>query len=1119
MADGRIEVNDIFAPNVDDAIKAVTGEMNKLTDALTAALNVSKNYKATTDTLTGSETKLLKIEQESEKLRQATIKTEQELLKLRKLKEAQAKKEEQAAEGLTNEWKKQTVELNKLQKEAKEAALKYGVLSKEFKEVQGRAVTLKIKLDDINRSLGNSTQDVGKYERAMGGLKGALKDSVATMIGWTAAIGIAFQGIKIAIGNAIEFDKALKSLSAITGLTGKDLSFMASKAKEFSSVTLQSATKVLIAFEKVGSLQPILLKNKEALAEVTKQAIILSEASGGKLGLEESAIALSSAMNQFSLDATEAGRVINVISAAEVAGSATTRDFSESLKNVGTVAKTSNMSIEQTAAAIEVLAKFQLVGAEAGTKLRGVISKLKDAGYGYESGIFNITDALAGANKAMAQKTTAQEKDNFISKLFMEENKTAGLILLQNTETFEELTNQITGTTSALDQQRIQNESAGAEWAKLSNIFANAFTSESFSNILAGVAVFFRGLTMEITGSLQMMAAPIKAWYSLVVDAFRFDKISKGTYLQGFKDTWIKFTKEMGNAWENISNPLGTTENQVLSWVEKAEMKIKLLKEANKQAMESRQNTNKETIKSDKELLEEQKKNLLDIAAHLKAHILDTGGNVRKSYEDRKKLIQNQFEQEILGLEKTSGAYALADAQRKDSLKELETELEKYLEFQGKALTSIQTQKVEIKAFHEVQLAGANDINKSLELRIKLIDLAYDNEIKAAKGNTEAISAANDKKTKAYENLSKQQALFESDSYKERVDKINNFYDVQKELAGNDVIEQKKIEENRTKDIQSEYSKRLQSHAEMLGEMNDMAQQAFDIGGQFLENQKIQEQQNLDSKLQAIDIETQKKLEAAGLLDATKQMQIESDIAELEAKLATETDLEARANLQKSISEKKKELAKTKIIEDAEKEKIKIQQISAIKIAEINRKQAILEKLSALANIGINTAVAAMKAAGQTGIFAAIAVPVILALGAAQAAVVVAKPLPEIPKFKKGGTHNEGGFAMVGDGGKHERITLPDGSQFLSPDSPTILNLPKHTKIDSGEVTERLLHQAINNIQLSGNKPTESLILHEISGKLDKLKQVHVNIDKRGFETFTKQAANRTSYLNNKIRF
>jgi len=60
----------------------------------------------------------------------------------------------------------------------------------------------------------------------------------------------------------------------------------------------------------------------------------------------------------------------------------------------------------------------------------------------------------------------------------------------------------------------------------------------------------------------------------------------------------------------------------------------------------------------------------------------------------------------------------------------------------------------------------------------------------------------------------------------------------------------------------------------------------------------------------------------------------------------------------------------------------------------------IVGKASALADIGVNTIVAASKAAAQTGIGAAVAVPAIYALGATQAAAVLATPAP---KFHSGG--------------------------------------------------------------------------------------------------------------------
>ena len=110
------------------------------------------------------------------------------------------------------------------------------------------------------------------------------------------------------------------------------------------------------------------------------------------------------------------------------------------------------------------------------------------------------------------------------------------------------------------------------------------------------------------------------------------------------------------------------------------------------------------------------------------------------------------------------------------------------------------------------------------------------------------------------------------------------------------------------------------------------------------------------------------------------------------------------------------------------------------------KKQAIAEKANALISIAINTAIGISKAIGQTGIFGIGLAPIIATLGAIQAATVLAQPIPE---FAEGGIMNHDGPALVGDGGKHEVIRTPDGKISLTPNTDTVMNLPKGTEIFS----------------------------------------------------------------------
>jgi hypothetical protein len=106
---------------------------------------------------------------------------------------------------------------------------------------------------------------------------------------------------------------------------------------------------------------------------------------------------------------------------------------------------------------------------------------------------------------------------------------------------------------------------------------------------------------------------------------------------------------------------------------------------------------------------------------------------------------------------------------------------------------------------------------------------------------------------------------------------------------------------------------------------------------------------------------------------------------------------------------------------------------------EEQKKQAIFNKAQALVDIAINTAIAISKVSPNPVLIALTA-----ALGAAQAATVLATP---IPQFAEGGTMGHDGVALVGDGGRKEVIKNPDGSIQVTPSTDTLVNLKKGAEI------------------------------------------------------------------------
>ena len=309
---------------------------------------------------------------------------------------------------------------------------------------------------------------------------------------------------------ANDFEAKLANLGAITGLTGNSLEWMGNKAKEMSTSTLEggihitkSADDIVDAFTKMGSARPELLKNKEALALVTEKALILAEAS--KMEMQPAIDAVAASMNQFNLGASEANRIINVLGAGSLEGSAEVADLTESLKNVGTVAASSNMTLEQTVAALEVLGEKQLKGVEGGTKLRGALLKMKEAGVGYTSGQFNMRDALSEVNKKLEAQTSNIEKDALKQKMFGIENITAGDILLQNVDKYDKLTIAVTGTDVAIQQAAKNTATNTALMAQAKSEFHNA-SIELGKNLSPAMTILYQ-LAGSVAGAFSKMIA------------------------------------------------------------------------------------------------------------------------------------------------------------------------------------------------------------------------------------------------------------------------------------------------------------------------------------------------------------------------------------------------------------------------------------------------------------------------------------------------------------------------------------------------------------------------------------------------------------------------------------
>lgn len=381
--------------------------------------------------------------------------------------------------------------------------------TKEWDEYRANLVLVKNEIRNITRENQAGATSMGKMSMGFKQMITGAIAGIAALTGITAKLEEFRQ-------KRMELEDAQASLKSITGLTDEDIEWLTKQARKLSTATTEDGVRIkatskeiLEGYTIIGSKRPELLKNKEAMAEVTKQALTLAAA--GKVDVSEAFEAVTASMNQFNLEADQSNRIINVLGAGSLEGSAEISDLAGSMKNVGTVADTSNLSIEQTVALLEVLASKQLLGEEAGTKLRGAILKMKEANVGYASGMFNMRDAIDEVNEKLSEKRNAAERDAYMQKVFGTENITAGMILLDNVEAYDRLTKAITGTTVAQEQARINTSTSSVKWAQMKNLY-----NETGMNLVKNLNPALLGAANAGLSVLKVMAAHPAILISLI---------------------------------------------------------------------------------------------------------------------------------------------------------------------------------------------------------------------------------------------------------------------------------------------------------------------------------------------------------------------------------------------------------------------------------------------------------------------------------------------------------------------------------------------------------------------------------------------------------------------------
>ncbi len=225
--------------------------------------------------------------------------------------------------------------------------------------------------DKLGGSLKKTKGQASGMSAAFGGLSSKLKNFAkhpAVLV--VAALALIGKGLMSALRVAEGFSKSMSRLSAISGATGDDLSKLNENAQELGKSTQFTAAQVADAQTELAKMG----FTTTGILNATSGALDLAVSSG--VEMSEAAEIMAATMNGFGMSTAEASRITDVMAKSFVTSALDADKFRESMKLVAPTAKTTKVSLEETTAALAVLANQGISGSMAGTSLRRTLMEL-----------------------------------------------------------------------------------------------------------------------------------------------------------------------------------------------------------------------------------------------------------------------------------------------------------------------------------------------------------------------------------------------------------------------------------------------------------------------------------------------------------------------------------------------------------------------------------------------------------------------------------------------------------------------------------------------------------------------------------------------------------------------
>lgn len=1131
ITDEGLEFGKEYAKNIQVAIQA----NNELVDSAKALAQVATAYQKANNsqayiTAKNEEKLALQRVENAIKAEEAALKSaekiKQEALRTRKLeldainKEEAAKKrstkltiEERVQNEINNRVLKQAAleklglvsaydKLNRSRTEAKnklrDLIASENASTEAIKKAQAEFDKLDAKVKLADRAVGDFTKNVGNYPK-LNAFAGGLRNLVGAF-GFVGGIAAFASVVKGAVTIVREYEAEIVNLAAVAGKSRKEIKPLEDQIRNIAKTSINGATDVAKLASELIKLGSTETEAAALLKPIDDLSVALRATAEDAAGL------VKGLLNAYGEGADQAARYTDVLAAAANKTSLDFNGLRDSLSYLAPVAKSLNLSLEETTSIIGILADNNIKAESAGRLMATSFTRLATNG-------MTLNQALDQVNKKQAEGADQLEILALAGKLFGAESAKLALILANNRDKMAGLNEEFKNSRGSLEElTNKQLQSLDARLKQVDSSWEDFILSieDGQGPIGAFISDWLAGFSMMLESLTRLNTS----WDELNEKA---EQAGKATGLKKFQ--------------ESISNykEAGTTEAAALSLtLKQAQLELEKfqgeLDKANSKLKEYEgQNFFAGVFGGgyDMEAFYNEEKERLTAAVAQRKAIIDSAneklnGSTKKSAEETEKKVTALTEEEI---KKRNDAAAKARKEYLAKLKQADDDEFALLKFRAERNIGIsndiaenETESIEtrIEAYLNAQQVEVSLAEQTAAYKLRAIS-QYNDEVRDLT-NAEIQTLINGGQIKKQLTKDEILVLEQFKAEKENLDK-KDLANRQRIIDSIIEIEQKKTDKV-LQNQDTELNKRLEAENKLYAENLELLkgnqaeiealtlrheEEVFNIKKEYAKKALTEQINALQTLLDA-----EAKKPEAERISADKIAEIQNKISKYKLQLSEEdlknaefvanrkVELEKEAvdlirDLQRELTATMKDLvfalfdAKIQRIDEdiqandeyyaqqlemaegdaAQQNLIEQERDKKRKALERERrkeefKAAVAQKVLAAAQIGIDlakTLTAIQLAAAQLDAisfgtagtpYRAIQIPLAIGVAAAQTALILAQPLPKYEKGTQGKPH-KGGKALVGE--VRPEVILEPGRNPYVVEKPSILNLPKGTEV------------------------------------------------------------------------